>query len=197
MRTLAATLVALITSSAGRADAQAAPVTQLTHLQVGARVRAHAPTLGARFDGVVVGTSGDTLDLVGDGARVRLPMAAITTLELHRGHNRGEGAKRGAVWGTAVGVALGGVTALLAGAVESGCGEAYTCSGDSETDAADVAGVIGLSAISGALWGAAIGAIIGRDRWDTMAMPAATRTSMTVQPWITPERRVGAMVTLR
>ena len=174
------------------AGAMAAPLGAQVVLQPGAKVRVTAPTAGVdRFQGTVIAT-GDTIDVSRGDARIRVPAAAVTRLELSRGKSRLAGAGRGALWGAGIGLALGAIT--------SGQRDEYS-------DCDEVAPFVECEPISsgewlayntagGAIWGTLIGAIVGKERWDTIAVPA-TRTSMTVRPWMTRDGQVGVVATLR
>src|SRR5687768_16544385 len=92
------------------AGATAAPLHAQVTLQPGAKVRITAPTAGVeRFQGTVI-AAGDTVDVARGDARVRVPAAAVTRLELSRGRSRLAGAGRGAMWGAGIGLGLGALT---------------------------------------------------------------------------------------
>jgi hypothetical protein len=133
---------------------------QSNELQPGARVRVTAPGIVAgRYVGTVLSRSGDTLQLGGpNAAPVTLPMNRITSLEISRGKSRLRGAGRGVLWGAPIGLVIGLATE---NSLES-CGD-FGCSDASSTErgAYVVASVIG-----GAAWGAGIGALVGRERWE-------------------------------
>ena len=173
------------------AGALATPAEAQVMLQPGAKVRITAPTLGVkRFQGTIISVS-DTIDVARGDARVKVPAAAVTQLELSRGKSRLAGAGRGALWGGGIGLAFGAITSGLRDDAEVVCEDGAGCEGYSMGE------WLAINTASGALWGALIGAIVGKERWDTIPVPGTTRTSMTVQPLLTPERRVGVMVTLR
>lgn len=88
----------------------AAPlVAQAVH--PGKRVRLRAPAfLLDRFEGVFIGRSGDTLAFGNDDrGPLLLPSSAITQLDVSGGTSRLRGSLRGALWGGAVLVAIGGL----------------------------------------------------------------------------------------
>lgn len=187
MRWMTAGMMAAgLAAGAGSAGAQVT-------LQPGAKVRITAPTAGVdRFEGTVI-AAGDTLDVARGTARIRVPGSAVTRIELSRGKSRGAGALRGAMWGAGIGLGLGAITAST---IED---EDY-CDGEygSLEDTCDVSAGewIAASTVGGAFWGTIIGAIVGRERWDTITVPG-TRTSMTLTPWVLPGGRAGLAVTLR
>jgi hypothetical protein len=175
------------------ASATAAPLGAQVMLQPGAKVRITAPTAGVeRFQGTVIAT-GDTIDVARGDARVRVPAAAVTRLELSRGKGRLAGAGRGALWGGGIGLALGAIT--------SGQRDEYADCDDLEPfvecDPYSTGEWLAINTVGGAAWGALIGAIVGKERWDVIPVPGATRTSMTVRPFMAPGREVGLVVTLR
>jgi hypothetical protein len=142
---------------------------QASELQPGARVRLEAPGItAARFVGTVLSRTGDTLLVGGPNvAPVRVPVAALTSLEISRGSSRMEGAKRGLMWGVPIGLLFGGAVALTA--------QCDNCSSP-PTDK-DRTGFVTAMTVSGAVWGAGIGALVGRERWERFAV-AAPRTSI-------------------
>jgi hypothetical protein len=174
------------------AGAIAAPLDAQVTLQPGAKVRITAPTAGVeRFQGTVI-AAGDTVDVARGDARVRVPAAAVTRLELSRGRSRLAGAARGATWGAGIGLGLGALTTSQRGTYGSGTCR-YSLPGECEPYTTGE--WLAMSTASGAIWGALIGAIVGRERWDTIAAPGISRTS--ISPWIAPDGRVGIVATVR
>jgi len=134
---------------------------QQSEVQPGARVRIEAPGIVAgRYVGTVLTRSADTLELgTPKSAPIKVPVARITSLELSRGSSRSLGAVRGLVWGTPIGLVLG----VLAAAGTSGDPYCYDNCG---TSGGYKAGLILGGTVSGALWGAGIGALVGREHWE-------------------------------
>jgi hypothetical protein len=130
---------------------------QLTEAQPGARVRLEAPgILAGTYEGTILTRSGDTLRVGGpNSAPVTVPIDRLTSFELSRGSSRLLGAERGTYWGSAVGLVLG--LAVLPFGSCSNCGH---------TSAGEQAGFVFYMTMSGALYGAGIGAIVGRERWE-------------------------------
>ncbi|HKP15929.1 MAG TPA: hypothetical protein VJT85_07690, partial [Gemmatimonadaceae bacterium] len=85
-----------------------------------------------------------------------------------RGKSRSAGALRGIMWGAPIGLGFG----IL------GLGLAEDCVAC--TDEPSDAEVVGLFTLSGVIWGAGIGAIIGRERWERFQL--ATRASLLLRP---------------
>jgi len=100
-------LPALVLLLAGQAGAQ------LRELQPGARVRVTAPAvLGGKLEGMIIGRRGDTLSIVShDAAPVDIPISALSRVEISRGKSRAAGAKKGFLWGLAIGLPVGLATA--------------------------------------------------------------------------------------
>jgi len=136
----------------------------LAEVQPGARVRVEAPGIVAgRYVGTVLARGTDTLKLGNSsGAPVALPLRAIRSLEISRGKSRSAGALRGMMWGVPIGVALG----VFAVATTDDCDACFESTSDAEGFA--------LLAASGLLWGAGIGALVGRERWERFDLPVRT-----------------------
>ena len=141
--------------------------TRLLELQPGVRVRVTAPlALGARYDATIGARRGDTLSLVRSGnASIDVPITSIAEAEVYRGKDRIAGMWNGVKWGTAIGLVTGAVFALSGN--EDNC-FAEVC--DPYHTISD-AGMIGWSGFAGAAYGALIGAIVGRHRWERLQMP--------------------------
>jgi hypothetical protein len=173
--------------------AMAAPLGAQVMLQPGAKVRITAPTAGIqRFQGTII-TTGDTIDVARGDARVRVPAAAVTRLELSRGKSRLAGAGRGALWGAGIGLAIGAIS-MSQRDEYAGCDDLDLFV---DCDPYSSGEWLAINAGGGAIWGALIGAIVGKERWDVVPVPGATRTSMTVRPLVAPGRALGLVVTLR
>jgi hypothetical protein len=124
------------------------------------------PTVPSRKALIVLERHGDTLRLAPpNGAAFNLAVGDIVAIDVSHGRSRGYGAKTGAVWGALVGAPIG----LLATTRGSA-----TCLGDASTIKCGIATrylFMLLTAASGALDGAIIGALIGRERW--VSVPAS------------------------
>jgi hypothetical protein len=140
----------------------------------GVRVRLRAP---AAFSGELTATAirraNDTL-YVADarGLQVAVPFASISRLEINRGKDRGHGALIGALWGGAIGFAMGAF-------------------GDSNPPETSRAQNMAEGALGGALIGAGIGAAVGSDRWQRVELPvgiaiAPTRTGFALRVMFQP-----------
>jgi hypothetical protein len=131
---------------------------QLAEAQPGARVRLEAPgLLAGRYEGTILTRSGDTLRVGGPNSQpLSVPIDRIAAFEVSRGTSRSLGAKHGAVWGSAVGLLFGLITLPSIRDCDY-CG--------ASTSGEQTSFVLTMTA-SGALWGAGIGALIGRERWD-------------------------------
>jgi len=143
-------------------------VAQSNELQPGARVRVSAPgILAGHYVGTILSRSRDTLQLGGpNAAPVSVPVNRITSLEVSRGKSRLHGAGRGVLWGAPIGLVVGLASAnSLEDCTDFGCGDAS--SGEREA-------YVLASTLGGALWGAGIGALVGRERWEHFAVGART-----------------------
>ena len=148
---------------------------QLGEVQPGARVRIQAPGIVAgRYAGTVLSRTADTLVLGSPNtAPVQVPVVRITSAEVSRGSSRSLGALQGLKWGVPIGLAIG----VIAAAGSDNPDNLY-CSGFDncgQSDGAFRARVITAGVIGGAFWGAAIGALVGRERWERFDI--APRTS--------------------
>lgn len=142
---------------------------QLTEVAPGARVRIQAPGIVAgRYEGTVIARTRDSLTLASSATPpVTIAAARITSLEISRGSSRTDGAMRGLAWSVPIGVGLG--LAFL-----PGLHDCTTC-GNKPSDV----GVVLQMAIGSAMWGAGIGAIVGRERWESFDL--APKLSLTTQ----------------
>jgi len=152
----AAAALAALWLSAAPVEAQGRSMPD--EVQPGARVRVRAPGIVAgRYVGTVLTRSGDTVSLGSPaGAPFAVPLSRMSSLEVSRGKSRMDGALRGIAWGAPIGLGLAVVAYGLGNYVEC-----PTCN-DEPSRAEGVA----LITLSGAVWGAGLGAIIGRERWE-------------------------------
>ena len=142
----------------------AAAHSQLAELQPGARVRIRAPgEIAGRLTGVVVARSADSVTITRSGGTpVAVALAKLSTLDISRGKSRGAGALKGVAWGAAVGLGLGAIGPVTE----------VTCSGV-PTRCAPVSrgSFIGTMVLGSTIIGAAIGAVIGSERWAGGVLP--------------------------
>lgn len=142
---------------------------RLLELQPGTKVRVTAPPLlGGRLEAVIGSRSADSLTFVRSGSNsLTLPISALETVQVSRGKSRLAGAKRGAIWGAGIGAALGLLAIWGSDTDPSGCvyagGSFYDpCSSPTK------GGLFAAGLIGGTLWGTGIGALVGRERWETL-----------------------------
>ena len=77
---------------------------QLRDIFPGARVRMRMPSSRATIDGTIAARAGDSIVVATQkGAQYRAAMSSLTSLDLYRGRSSIEGAKKGALWGAAIG----------------------------------------------------------------------------------------------
>jgi hypothetical protein len=135
----------------------------------GARVRLRAPgVVAGRYTGTVLSRTPDTL-VVGRSVAtfVRVPVSALTSLEVSRGKSRSRGALRGAALCAPI---FGAVLGLVA---------------DDPPGRSAVAGrvqVVAAGALMGGLGGAIAGAIMPSERWHRYDLPARTSLLLPVTP---------------
>jgi hypothetical protein len=130
-------------------------------IQPGARVRVTAPgVVAARFVGTVLSRNGDTLNVASPNVSpFAVPTSRITSLEVSRGKSHADGAIRGVKWGAPIGLALG---LLTIGVV----GDCIGCIKAESNKSGAQAAWLGMNAFGGAIWGAGIGALVGREHWE-------------------------------
>ena len=164
-RALRTTVVAVwcLAMAIPRADAQLAP---LVDFQPGTRVRVQAPgVLTGPLEATVVAHARDSVTLTTSrGARISVPLAAITTAEVSRGRSHRDGAVTGLAWGTSVGLAVGLLSAVTYDARSTACG-AEPCENDLSPGEVVAGGFM-----TGAVLGAAIGAIMGAEQWERLTI---------------------------
>ena len=146
--------------------AMTVPVTaaeaQLANLIPGVRARIRAPgSVNGRLTGTVMSRTADSLSIATEnGVPLQLPLSALTSVEVSRGKSRSKGALKGALWGGGIGLLSG----LFSDSGDQNC--TTDCHSRGEYAAA---GAVGLG-----ITGAAIGAIIGSESWDRLAVPVRT-----------------------
>lgn len=165
-----ALVIAVVVSSSVRAQSTA----RSDELQPGARVRITAPGIVAgRYVGTVLSRSGDTLTLGSPNTQpLAIPSSRIASLEVSRGKSRSAGAIRGIKWGAPIGLAFGLLTMGIAD-------ECLGCTNDGNADGR--AAWVGMNLVSGVVWGAGIGALIGREHWERFDV--THRASIDVTPY--------------
>lgn len=132
---------------------------QYTEARPGARVRLRAPGIVAgRYVGTVLTRDSGAIHLGSPtAAPVDVPFDRITVLEISRGKSRSAGAWLGIEWGAPIGLGLGLLLAPSLRVCDPTCHDAT---------ASEKNNFVGVGAVSGVLWGAGIGALIGRERWE-------------------------------
>jgi hypothetical protein len=96
-----------------------------------------------------------------------IPIDRLTSFEVSRGTSRSLGAKRGVVWGSAVGL----IIAAVALPSLQNCDYCSNTSGD-------LTSFVLYMTASSALYGAGIGALIGRERWEKFDLPPRLVTGL-------------------
>ncbi len=139
---------------------------QVADVSPGARIRFRAPPVVAtRVTGTVLERHADTL-LVGPekGSPFRVTLGALTTLDLSQGKSRAEGAKVGALWS----VGFYAIYAIAIASSGDSCDGSTPCTNTN----APKAGELVAFTVVGAIPGAVIGALIGREKWERV-VPAS------------------------
>jgi hypothetical protein len=145
-----------------------------TAITPGSRIRLSAPTVAVeRIEGTVIQMDQTSVSIsAGDRASVSVPRESITRLEVNTGRHRQT--KAGALTGAVIGAALGAAHPCFA---MVGC---------DEQNAGAAALIYGLT---GAGYGAIVGALIKVDRWTALPLDRVR-----VTPVATPGRGVGLSV---
>lgn len=139
-------------------------------IQPGAKVRVTAPgVVAARYVGTVLARTGDTLTVGGPNTLpFAIPSSRITLLEVSRGKSRGDGAIRGMKWGTPIGLGFG---VLTMGFIADCLG----CATRPDSDRSGERGAwVATSTLSGVAYGALIGALVGREHWESFDLSRHT-----------------------
>ena len=136
-------------------------------LREGVRVRVttHSTT---KLVGVVKSLSADSVHLYTEesGATMALARQDITALRVSQGRTSGQGAKRGALWGVAVGAVVVAITSPVVLLAE-----------ETNTDEVSL-GVFAFQMLgSGALWGAGIGALVRAEKWEAIPLRPRIQSS--------------------
>lgn len=149
------TVVALVFAGAVAANAQ------VPTLVPGARVRIETTQLRDRVEGTLMSQTSDSLVVASVGAvRTTLPASFVTKIKASEGKSHGAGAIRG----IKIGAIIGGAVGLLVAAAYH---EDYsTTTGTDQSN--ELLAFAALEAAGGAIWGAAIGGIVGTEKWTTV-----------------------------
>lgn len=113
----------------------------------------------ARVDSIVIYTEPS-------GAALSIATSDLRRIDVSSGRTSGEGAKRGAIWGEAIGAALGLLGAMI------------VASDDSDYPGSPPAGEFLAQSIGGGLlWGAGIGALVKAEKWERVSIRPRVRIS--------------------
>jgi hypothetical protein len=143
-----------------------------SELQPGARLRIVAPgILAGRRVATLLSRSGDTITIGSPSSLpIAIPISGISSVEISAGKSRSQGALRGLEWGVPIGAALGLVSLPMV----------HSCRECDLRESPNDAGWVALNAVGGAVWGAGIGALVGRERWD--AFDVSRHAALGVRP---------------
>jgi hypothetical protein len=173
MRRLAPLVALLLAMGIAPLRAQSgARGTETSELQPGARLRIQAPGIVAgRHVATLLSRSADTITIGGPGTvPIAIPIARVSSMEISKGKSRSLGAVRGVEWGAPIGAGFGLLT----------LGAIHDCRNCNPQEQPTDGGWVAFSAVAGALWGAAIGAIVGRERWESFDL--SHRAALGVRP---------------
>jgi hypothetical protein len=155
--------------------AAAAPLArgQATEAQPGARVRLSAPGIVAgSYVGTVLAREPGIMRVGSPNTPpIDVPIERITSLEISRGKSRSMGAGRGVFIGTPIGAVLG-----LIAASSDASDRTYWNYDNGRIDTLSRGELVIYTAATGALIGAAVGALIPKERWERFDL--APRTGM-------------------
>jgi hypothetical protein len=135
---------------------------QLTEAQAGSRVRVTAPgILAGSYVGTVLAREPGVIRIGSPNTQpIDVPIDRITSFEISRGKSRSGGAGRGVVIGAPIGAVLG-----LVAASSDMSSRTYWNSDRGRIDTLSRAELVVYTAASTALLGAAIGALVPKERW--------------------------------
>ena len=144
---------------------------QLTEAQPGARIRVSAPgVVAGGYVGTVIARESGLLRIASPNTPpIEVPIDRITSLEISRGNSRAAGAGRGVGVGGVIGLAVG-----VVGALSGEDNRTYFNYDTGRRDTVSRAAIVGYSVFSGALLGAAIGALIPKERWERFDLAPRT-----------------------
>lgn len=154
---------ALLALLLGLATPQASAAQHLeTSLSRGLRIRVLAPAVaGNRLAGRVEAVSSDSLALVHRDTTLWISWASVQALDVSRGKRRALGALQGA----GVGALIGGITMACVAAAS------HDPEHSEWTRGADAAIGFAVGGLMGAWSGAAVGVMVGRERWERIPVP--------------------------
>lgn len=144
---------------------------QVTEAQPGARVRLSAPGIVAgSYVGTVLAREPGIMRVGSPNTPpIDVPIERITSLEISRGKSRSAGAGRGVFIGTLTGVVLG-----IVAAASDEENRTYFDYEQGRRDTLSRGEVIGYTAFTGAVIGAAIGALVPKERWERFDLAPRT-----------------------
>jgi hypothetical protein len=141
-------------------------------LREGVKIRVNSPG-SPEVTGVVQSLTPDSIFIYAEplGTKIGISRTAITKLQVSHGKSASNGAKKGAAWGAA--------TFGLLGVLIATTQDEDQLRADTGASAAEFAAI---SVLEGILGGAAIGALIKSEKWETVAVhPALTSRSAGVR----------------
>ncbi len=139
---------------------------QLNELQPGARIRIRAPgEIAGRLTGVVTARTTESVTITRpNAAPLAVPFSKLTSLDISRGKSRLRGAGKGTLWGVGSGLLLG-----LISSPPSTCTNYWAPGSCTPPSRGEFMGTMVLGSV---IIGAAVGAIVGSEVWDSAVLPS-------------------------
>lgn len=137
---------------------------QMIDVQPGARVRVTAPgVVAGQVEGIIATRTADSVVLLtSKPTSYRIALGSISTLSVSQGKSRLKGAAKGSVWGSAI-------MLVMSAAIS---GDPSVRRGDyPDAEPVSIPSFIAAETVGGAMIGAAIGAIVGSERWNSYETP--------------------------
>ena len=148
----------------------AAAEAQVRDVLPGSRVRVQSVSHDQRLEGTLMSHAPDSMVVAVSGAvRTAVPYVSVSRLQVSHGKSR----SAGAIKGMKIGGMIGGGTALLLAASLAGTGDITL---------EDVIAFTGVYAVSGGLWGLAIGSLVGAEQWRTVYVDPSRRSVAATTP---------------
>jgi hypothetical protein len=133
---------------------RAQDATEMSELRPGVRIRVEAPgAIAGALTATLLSRTRDSITIgAPNAAPMTVAMSRVTRIDVSRGKSRRAGAVQGLKWGVPIGLATG----VLLAAIPSDCTNCEDYSAGAW---------IAQGLLAGVVWGAGIGALVGRESW--------------------------------